>query len=175
MLNLHFTLRDLDQFARKAAGFDVRLRATLMTAMRRAAATVEARAKALVSGPVLRVRTGYLRRSITHRVDPLDHGARGVISAGARYARIHELGGRIHVPEIMPRRAKALHFYVGGGGRGLFHGYGVVEVFAKRTRAHDVQMPARPFMSRALEETRPQIEAEIRQAVREAAAGRSLG
>jgi phage gpG-like protein len=155
---LTVSLRGLDEARGRLAGFDARLQAALLGAMRRAALAVEARAKELVSGEVLHVRTGTLQRSIESRAEPLPGGARGIISASARYARIHELGGVIHLPEILPRRARALRFMVGGN-----------VVFAARVRAHDVRMPERPYLRRALQENRAQIRAEVLQAVREAA------
>lgn len=100
-----------------------------------------------LSGEVLNVRSGNLRRSI-HETGLTDSG--DVISDGAAsdasvdYARIHEYGGRINVPEIVPKSAKALAFNYGGK-----------MVFAMHAAAHVVNMPARPYMRPSLAEMAP--------------------
>jgi len=104
-----------------------------------------------LSGQVLHVRTGTLRRSITYTMHEDEDGIVGTVGTNLEYAAIHEYGGAIHVPEIRPRRAKALHFYVGGK-----------EIFAMRTRAHTVQMPERSFLRSALRERREAFIAAVR-------------
>ena len=147
---LQINLSQLDSFAARMGGFDQRLRRALVRAITRATLLVEARAKQLVSGEVLKVRTGTLRRSISHRpIEQLADRVRGVVSASAKYARIHELGG-----EIRPVRARALRFQVEG----------------RWVTVQRVRMPERSYLRRALRESGGQIRAEIRQAVREAAA-----
>ena len=74
---------------------------------------------------------GHLRSSITGRVE----GTSVVLGTNVVYARIHQLGGTVQVPEIRPKHAKALRFTIGGK-----------TVFARRVRAHAVHMPARPFL-----------------------------
>ena len=76
----------------------------------------------------------------------------------ARYGLIHEFGGTIHVPEIVPTKAKSLH-WIGKGGE---------EVFAMHAQAHDVRMPERSFMRSSFVEFRDRIEDQIRAAVRKA-------
>ncbi len=156
---LEIDLRELDTFTARVAGFDQRLRKALVGAITRSRLIVERRAKHLLTGEVLRRRTGTLYRSITGRTDELPDGVRGTVGSSVPYARIHELGGTIHIPEIRPRRAKALHFFIGRQ-----------EIFAARVRAHDVRMPERSFLRRALRESGLAIRNEIRQAVRKAAA-----
>lgn len=107
-----------------------------------------------LSGQVLRTRTGTLRRSITFRIEETPGGIRGIVGTHVPYARIHEYGGTIMVPEIRPRHKSALHFVVGG-----------VEVFAMRTRAHPVKIPARSYLRSALAERRDQILAGLRRAI----------
>lgn len=158
MFELSIDLRQLDTFTSRVAGFDLRLRKALVSAITRCRLLVETRAKQLVSGEVLHVRSGTLRRSITGRTEEIPEGVRGVIGSNVPYARTHELGLTLHIPEIRPRRAKALHFFIGGQ-----------EVFAMRARAHDVKMPERSFLRRALRENAERIRAEIRAAVVEAA------
>ena len=166
MFELTIDLRQLDTFTSRVAGFDLRLRRALVSAITRSRLLVEARAKELVSGQVLQVRTGTLRRSISSRTDEIPGGVRGVISASAKYARIHELGGQTRPHEIRPKNAKALHFYLGGG----HTGYGTEEVFARVVHHPGSKIPERSYLRRALRENAERIRAEIRAAVRSAAA-----
>lgn len=169
MFDLTIDLRQLDSFGARIAGFDVRLRRALIKAITRATKATESRAKHFVEGPVLKRRSGTLIRSINSKIEEIPAGVRGVITAGARYARIHELGGTTRPHEIRPKNKKALHFWVGGGGAGGFHGYGMSEVVTRVVHHPGSKIPARPYLRRALREMTPQIRAEIRQAVREAA------
>ncbi len=94
-----------------------------------------------LSGQVLNVISGDLRRSIFSGIDDRGEFVEGWAkqSGDVKYGAIHEFGGTIHIPEITPVKAKALHFVMGGK-----------DVFAKRVRAHDVTMPERSFMRSAL-------------------------
>jgi phage gpG-like protein len=109
-----------------------------------------------LSGQDLNVVTGSLRRSITARVPPEvteDSIVGGAYSSGdVKYAAIHEFGGQISIPDIFPVKAQALHFVVDGK-----------DVFAKRVRAHTVNMPERSFMRSTLAEMRAEIIAGIRE------------
>lgn len=175
MFDLTVDLRHLDTFSAKVAGFDARLRKALVTAVTRATLAVEKRAKELVSGPVLTVRTGTLRRSISHRIEPQPDRVTGRVTAGAAYARIHELGGTTRPHLIRPKRAKALRFGVQNtrfleSAEGSFSYDGVDMVFARVVHHPGSKIPERSYLRRALRETTGQIRAEIRLAVREAAA-----
>ncbi len=171
MFNLTVDVRSLDTFASRLAGFDLRLRKALVNAIRRATHIVEARAKALVSGIVLKVPPGRgtLRRSITSQTIPESDRVRGVITASARHARIHELGGQTRPHDIRPKNTKALHFFTGGGSAGGFHGYGAAEVFAAVVHHPGSKIPERSYLRRALRESQAAVRAEIRAAVIEAA------
>jgi HK97 gp10 family phage protein len=119
---------------------------------------LEATVKQKLSGAVLNVKTGALRRSIFETVEDGTTSVTGKVasSGDVKYAAIHEFGGTINVPEIVPVKAKALLFVAGGG-----------DVFAKRTRAHTVTMPERSFMRSSLADMSQQIADGMRQAVRE--------
>lgn len=112
-----------------------------------------------LSGQVLNVRSGALRRSIFTTIESRgDYVVATVASSSdVKYGRIHEFGGTIHVPEIFPVKAQALHFVVNGK-----------DVFAKHVKAHDVTMPERSFMRSALTDMRDDIVSEIRKTVEEA-------
>ena len=129
-------------------------RAAMEKAMTQSLFVVERAAKLKVSGAVLKVRTGRLRSSIgapggegikTVTITPA--GVVGTIGTKVKYARIHEIGGTIHVPDITPRNKSALRFFVGGKA-----------IFAKRVKAHDVTMPARPYLGPAIDESRDKID-----------------
>ena len=100
--------------------------------------------------PGLRNITGTLRRSILASPKVADSGNAilGTVSAdpSVPYARIQEYGGTVNIPEIVPRRARALRFVVNGR-----------TVFAKRVRAHRVTIPARSYMRTSLEEKKADI------------------
>lgn len=93
-----------------------------------------------LTGQALKVRTGRLRSSImTRKVTDFDYG----IGTNVKYARIHEFGGTIQIPEIRPVNKKALR-WIGPSGRVMF---------ARRTRAHPVVMPRRSFIGAAIDYT----------------------
>lgn len=76
--------------------------------------------------------TGFLRGSITGEVTATSV----VVGTNVPYAAIHNYGGTIQIPEIVPKTGKALRWI---GGDGQVH-------FAARTRAHPVVIPQREFM-----------------------------
>ncbi len=51
-----------------------------------------------LSGQVLNVRTGRLRRSINQRVEVNGQGAYGKVGTPVKYGRIHEFGGTVSRP-----------------------------------------------------------------------------
>jgi hypothetical protein len=104
-------------------------------AMTRAVLAVEAQVKRETP-----VRTGNLRRSITHRVE--QGGNRGVIGTNASYARaVHEGRG-----PVVARRGHVLAFTIGGK-----------KIFRRRVG------PAKgnPFLVRGLEAARGDVEREL--------------
>jgi phage gpG-like protein len=119
---------------------------------------LEAMVKEKLSGPVLNVVSGALRRSITEEVtdNPEQISAKVYSSGDVKYAAIHEYGGVIHIPEIVPVKAKALHFVIGAK-----------DIFAMRVAAHDVHMPERSYMRSSLDQMRQEIVDGMRSAVLE--------
>jgi HK97 gp10 family phage protein len=111
-----------------------------------------------LSGQVLHVVTGALRRSIFQSVEDSSTKviAKVASSGDVKYAGIHEFGGTIPAHEILPNKAKALAFLVGGK-----------QVFAARVMMPAVQMPERSFLRSALTEMSDQIKDGLREAVRE--------
>lgn len=110
---------------------------------------LEARIKQKLSGEVLNVRTGNLRRSIFS--ETINDGARvegrAASSGDVKYGAIHEFGG-----VIVPVKAKTLSFVIDG----------------KRIFTKKVVMPKRSFMRTSLSELKPEIIAGLQSAVGEA-------
>ena len=112
-----------------------------------------------LSGDVLNVRSGALRRSIveTGLVGGTTTFTDGVASDGSvAYARIQEYGGRVNIPEIAPRSAKTLAFEYGGR-----------LVFARHVAAHVVEIPERSYLRASLAEQQDSLTDTIRKIVAE--------
>lgn len=128
------------------------------------------RVQANLSGVVLTPgKPPRLLNSIQSRVTPTSASVTGTVTAGnyrgavLPYARILEYGGLIHTPEIVPVKGQALAFISPGkmpigksGASGL--------IFARRTRAHDTNIPEFAYMRRSLAQMRAQIIAELKAA-----------
>lgn len=116
---------------------------------------VEARAKKKVSGEVLNVRTGRLRRSI-HTVftsNAREIKSRVSSSGDVKYAGIHEFGGQTAPHVIRARNAQALRFPIGG-----------TFIFRTQVNHPGSRMPQRSFLRSSLNEYRPQIIRDLRAA-----------
>ncbi len=79
-----------------------------------------------------------------------------VTAAGLPYLRIQEYGGVIHVPEIFPQAAKALH-WLSPAAVGFSGARGQDDVFAMHAAAHDVRLPERSYLRAALAQRRAEI------------------
>lgn len=135
-------------------------------------AAVEAKVRALtinlqghvvrdkLQGQVLNHRSGALGRSIQMSVNRAGSATIGkVFSAGdVKYAAIHEFGGQTPPHEILPNKAKALAFIMGGK-----------QVFAKRVQHPGSKMPERSFLRSSLGDMAEEIILGIRQAATQAA------
>lgn len=113
-----------------------------------------------LTGQVLKVQTGTLRRSINGVMLPSPgQMSAGVVSTNVKYARIHEYGGTIKAMVIEAKKARALKFSMGGK-----------TVFAKRVTIPERQMPERSFLRSALNEMSDEIKSELMQAATRAIA-----
>lgn len=132
--------------ARKLERWGKALRARLGEGFAAGAQTLLESARGKVSGDVLQARTGALRASLRAEVTETAGGFAALVwsDGSVRYARIQEYGGRIAVPEIVPKNAKSLAFVYGGR-----------MVFAKRAAAHVVVLPERSYMRASLAEFAP--------------------
>jgi len=78
------------------------------------------------------IQSAQLKNSITFSA-----GSKNVkIGTNKKYAPAHQFGMTLNIPEIRPKRAKALRF-VGAGGE---------IIFTRRVKAHKVKIPKREFL-----------------------------
>ena len=132
---------DLDKRFRHAVpGMDSAVHQTVM----RLALKMTSLVKRKLSGEVLKVRTGRLRRSIHPEWEFRRGWSGATVGTNVEYAAIHEFGG-----DIVPKRAPALLFKVDG----------------RWVRTQRVRMPERSFLRSALREMEPEIEGQLRAAV----------
>ena len=111
-----------------------------------------------LSGQVLNVVTGALRRSVTFTItDSATAVFAKIFSSGdVKYACIHEFGGKTRPHDIYPRSAEALHFMAGGQ-----------EIFAKVVHHPGSRMPERSFMRSGLGDYAATIVRELQTGVAE--------
>ena len=92
-----------------------------------------------LSGQVLHHRKGRLKDSINFKVKDTGGKIVSVIGTNVEYAKIHEYGGQTKPHVILPRHAKALHFFMGGQ-----------EVFTRKVDHPGSRMPERSFLRSTL-------------------------
>ena len=132
MFTISFKIRDLPS--------DDAVRAIVVRRCTAFALKWEALAKKKLSGEVLNVRTGALRSSVSHEVaEDGDSVTVKVFSSGVSDAAIHEYGGVTKPHDIVPTKAKALHFIMGGK-----------DVFAKIVHHPGSRMPERSYIRSSL-------------------------
>lgn len=141
--------RQITALTKRFALAPVILAEEMRTGATRAILAVEGKAKELAP-----VDTGTLRRSITHDVQPMAGGIRASAGSAVPYAEVVEKGRGAGKP--MPPTGSLL---------GWMRRHGIDEgaEFVIRRAIGRRGIPARPYLSRALRELRPQISAEIRQ------------
>lgn len=129
----------------RLARFAAQLRPALTQAVTRETYALQAHVvEGKLSGQVLHVRSGNLRRSITAAVRETDDGVAGIVGTNADYAAIHEFGGVIHHPGGTP-------FYLDRAGQAHFVGlHSPVARNLPRTKPHPIPMPPRSFLRSAL-------------------------
>ncbi len=143
---LQLSLRD-DCSATLAAMPD-RMRDALSSRANALAAELQAKIQQKLSGTVLNQKSGALARSIVATIDDASANVTATIatSADIKYAAIQEFGGVIPPHEILPDKAKALAFVVGGK-----------QAFAARVNLPAVTMPERSYMRSSLAEMADEI------------------
>lgn len=129
-----------------------RIRAALVAKAGVLAAKLQAKIEQKLSGEVLQMKSGALAGSIGVTIEETSGGvAVGLAtSADVKYAAIHEFGGVIPPHEIVPDKAKALAFLVGGK-----------QAFAARVNLPAIAMPERSYMRTSLAEMADDIRDEL--------------
>ena len=151
------TLRDRASAA--FADMPERVRSSLSDKANALATELLAKIQQKLAGGVLHPRSGALAASIIASIDKSAANVAVSIGAGSgiKYAAIHEFGGVIPPHEIVPDKAKALAFVVGGK-----------QVFAARVNLPAVTMPERSYMRSSLAEMADEIAGSMTDAVVEA-------
>jgi phage gpG-like protein len=108
---------------------------------------------------VLNPRSGALARSIVTTIEQTATGVAVTVGTNGdvKYAAIHEFGGTIPPHQIVPEKAKALAFAIGGK-----------QVFTARVQIPAVTMPERSYLRVSLAEMADAIRDEFGAAVVEA-------
>lgn len=108
-----------------------------------------------LQGQVLHHRSGALAQSIQQNVETSGGVTTGEVysSGDVKYAAIHEFGGTTAAHDILPDKAEALAFMIGGQ-----------QVFAKIVHHPGSRMPERSFLRSSLADMTDLIVAGIREA-----------
>jgi phage gpG-like protein len=148
-----------DDFSASLAAMPDQVRQALSSKANMLAVALEAKIQQKLSGGVLNMRSGALASSIIATVDEssVDISVRIGTSGDVKYAAIQEFGGTIPPHEIVPDKAKALAFVLGGK-----------QVFAARVSLPAVTMPERSYLRSSLAEMATEITGELSHAVVEA-------
>jgi len=154
---LEIGLRDAASAA--LAQMPERVREALSAKANALAADLQAKIQQKLAGTVLNAKSGALARSIIATIEDssANVSVRIAASGDVKYAAIHEFGGTIPPHQIVPDKAKALAFAVGGK-----------QVFAARVNLPAVTMPERSYMRSSLAEMADAIREELTEAVIEA-------
>lgn len=129
-----------------------------------------------LSGQVLKVKTGTLRRSIDQAVVRDNSSVIGVVSTNVRYARIHEYGGAIHrvtkpgVARLRTDTKGNLLRQAGHDHLAVFAKAGhkrVREVAYEGGKSYVINMPERSFLRSALKDVSSNVRKGIADATKE--------
>ena len=133
-----------------------KLQAALLQKVSYLALKLEAKVKQKLSGDVLNVKSGDLRRSIDNKVDQSGTSVTGKVysSGDVKYAAIHEFGGQTKAHVIEAVNGKALAFMMGGK-----------QVFFRRVNHPGSNIPERSFLRSSLTDMREEITEGLHQTV----------
>ncbi len=111
-----------------------------------------------LSGAVLNTRSGALRDSIAANVSADADGILASVGSegDVKYAAIQEYGGKTSAHEILPLKAEALAFVIGGA-----------QVFARRVEHPGSLIPERSYLRSSLDDMRDEIVAALAEAATE--------
>jgi phage gpG-like protein len=147
-----------NDYAASLAAMPERLRQALADKANTLATELQAKVQQKLAGTVLNARTGALARSIVATIDDASANVSVTIASNGdvKYAAIQEFGGTIPPHEIVPVKAKALAFILGGK-----------QMFAARVSIPTVTIPQRSYMRSSLAEMADEIREELQEAVAE--------
>jgi phage gpG-like protein len=148
-----------DDYSASLAGMPGRLRQALSSKANVLAVALEAKIQQKLAGGVLNTRSGALASSIIASVDESSAGVSVSIgtSGDVKYAAIQEFGGTIPPHEIVPDKAKALAFAIGGK-----------QVLAARVNLPAVTIPERSYLRSSLAEMAEEVTQGLSDAVADA-------
>jgi phage gpG-like protein len=157
---LSVTLTGDRELIERLDAMPAKVQAALFAKVNYFALRLEEKVKKKLSGEVLNVRSGNLRRSIASDVtqSPTSVVGRVYSSGDVKYAGIHEFGGQTKAHIIEAVNAKALAFQAGGK-----------QVFAKRVKHPGSKIPERSYLRTSLAEMREEIVEGLREAAVKAA------
>ena len=148
-----------EAFLAQLAGAPERLREAVERTIRRLAIKLQAKVKAeKLTGQVLHVRTGTLRRSINQQVFVEGDAVFAIVGTNVRYAAAHEYGFN-GVVEVRGHVRKVASRSVYRGSRQTLQGVSFVSAHQR-----NVNLPARSFLRSALREMAPEIRRDLRAA-----------
>lgn len=149
-----------EKLQQKAKGWGPKFRTGLSTTIKRLTLTLLANVKSgKLSGQVLNVRTGRLRRSINQRIVGEDSDViQGIVGTNLVYARPHEYGFHGSVPVKAHMRTIKQAF-----------GKSITPVQVQvGSYSMNMNLPERSFLRSALADMEPEIKSQLRNAVTEA-------
>ena len=138
-----------DALDHQLAAFPADMLVRLEQKARDLAATLVARVRdEKLSGQALETKSGALRNSISAEITVEGGALTATVGSfgDVKYAAIQEYGGRTSAHEILPDKAQALAFLVGGALR-----------FARRVEHPGSTLPARAYLRSSLDELRDEI------------------
>jgi phage gpG-like protein len=148
----------VDSCSAALAAMPERIRDALSAKSNTLAAALQEKIRQKLAGEALQTRSGALAASIVASIAETPQGiAVRISSTDVKYAAIHEFGGTIPPHQIVPDKAKALAFIIGGK-----------QVFAARVQIPAVTMPVRSYMRSSLAEMAAAIREGLSEAVGEA-------
>jgi phage gpG-like protein len=164
---IEVTVPDAEKLERDLGMTRAQLLADLKREVRKVATDVSATVKdRKLSGQVLKVQTGRLRRSVNYRTTETETGIEALVGTNVSYGRAHEFGfsGEVGVKAHLRRVKQAF-------GRKLKKAKQV----SVRAHSRTVNLPERSFLRSSLREMRTEIDSRIARVVADSIARRNGG
>lgn len=147
MIEIHIDDSELQKIGTKTKEWQKRLPAAFQKKMLQVVVMLMSYVKQKkLTGQVLKVKSGTLRRSISGKVEGSGRYTWGEVGTNVKYGVFWELGGTIPARTIRPKKMKALSF--------IWKGQKVV---CKSVFQPSRKVTARPFLAPALKDKRDKI------------------